>query len=54
MSDPGKSYRTHKEVQTKRQTADPILLLKNRVLEHNLLTENDIAVSLRVLEMINS
>lgn len=42
MSDPGTSYRTRDEVQGVRQSRDPITLFKERIIENNLVTADEI------------
>ena len=42
MSDPGTSYRTRDEVQQVRKNRDPLLLLKTKLIESGLLTEDEI------------
>eukprot|EP00343_Euplotes_focardii_P009072 CAMPEP_0205828642 /NCGR_PEP_ID=MMETSP0206-20130828/35768_1 /ASSEMBLY_ACC=CAM_ASM_000279 /TAXON_ID=36767 /ORGANISM="Euplotes focardii, Strain TN1" /LENGTH=343 /DNA_ID=CAMNT_0053130669 /DNA_START=151 /DNA_END=1182 /DNA_ORIENTATION=+ len=42
MSDPGVTYRTREEVNDYRKTQDPILLVKNWILEHSIATEKDL------------
>jgi len=42
MSDPGTSYRTRDEVQEVRKLRDPINQFKNTILEHNLVTPEDL------------
>ena len=42
MSDPGITYRTRAEVNEYRKTQDPILLVKNWILEHSIATEKDL------------
>jgi len=42
MSDPGISYRTREEVAEVRKTTDPILQLRNIILENKVATENDL------------
>ncbi len=39
MSDPGITYRTREEVNEYRKTKDPILVVKNLILEHSVATE---------------
>lgn len=46
MSDPGTSYRTREEVQEVRQTRDPITGFKERVLNSNLITQEEMKVNL--------
>ncbi|VDH94394.1 pyruvate dehydrogenase E1 component alpha subunit [Mytilus galloprovincialis] len=41
MSDPGTSYRTREEIQEVRQTRDPITSFKQKLLETNLVTEDE-------------
>lgn len=45
MSDPGTSYRTREEVQEVRQTRDPLTSFKERILNANLITADEIKVS---------
>lgn len=45
MSDPGTSYRTREEIQEVRQTKDPITGFKERILNANLITQEEIKVS---------
>lgn len=45
MSDPGSSYRTRDEVQQMRETRDPILIFKSKLLNSNLITSDEIKVS---------
>lgn len=42
MSDPGTSYRSRDEVQGVRQSRDPITLFKERIIENNLVTADEI------------
>ena len=42
MSDPGITYRNRDEVSNVRKTKDPILLLKNRILENEVATEKEL------------
>ncbi|CAC5358928.1 PDHA [Mytilus coruscus] len=42
MSDPGTSYRTREEIQEVRQTRDPITSFKQKLLESNLVTEDEL------------
>ena len=42
MSDPGTSYRTRDEVQSVRKNRDPLLLLKTKLVENGLLTEDEV------------
>lgn len=42
MSDPGTTYRTREEIQQMRSTNDPITGLKQRLLEHNAVTESEL------------
>lgn len=44
MSDPGTSYRTREEIQEVRQTRDPITGFKERILNANLITPEEIKV----------
>lgn len=46
MSDPGTSYRTREEIQEVRQTRDPITGFKERILNANLVTQEELKVSL--------
>lgn len=46
MSDPGTSYRTREEIQEVRQTRDPITGFKERILNANLATPEEIKVCL--------
>lgn len=42
MSDPGTSYRSRDEVQEVRQTRDPITLFKQRIIDSELLTAEEL------------
>merc|ERR1719228_736117 len=42
MSDPGTSYRTRDEIQEVRQTRDPIMLLKEKILSNDLGTADEL------------
>lgn len=42
MSDPGLTYRTREEVAEIRKTTDPILQLRNIILDNRVATENDL------------
>lgn len=42
MSDPGTSYRTRDEIQEVRQTRDPIMLFKERILSADLVTADEL------------
>lgn len=44
MSDPGTSYRTRDEVQTVRQTRDPITSFKDKILSTDLVTADELKV----------
>lgn len=44
MSDPGTSYRTREEIQEVRQTRDPITSFKERILNSNLVTADELKV----------
>lgn len=44
MSDPGTSYRTRDEIQEVRQTRDPIMLFKERILSADLVTADELKV----------
>lgn len=44
MSDPGTSYRTRDEIQEVRQTRDPIMLFKERILSADLVTAEELKV----------
>lgn len=46
MSDPGTSYRTRDEIQEVRQTRDPITSFKEKIIQSNLVTPEEIKVSL--------
>lgn len=46
MSDPGTSYRTREEVQDVRQTRDPIMSFKEKVLTAGLVTADELKVRL--------
>lgn len=52
MSDPGTSYRTREEVQEVRQTRDPITSFKEKIISHNLVTAEEIKVSVLFLWVI--
>lgn len=43
MSDPGITYRNKKEIQDIRENKDPIMLLKNLIIDNNILSEDQIA-----------
>lgn len=45
MSDPGTSYRTRDEVQEVRQTRDPITSFKEKILNAELVTSDELKVS---------
>lgn len=45
MSDPGTSYRTRDEVQEVRQTRDPITSFREKILNNNLATAEELKVS---------
>ncbi|KAF2360168.1 Dehydrogenase E1 component [Trinorchestia longiramus] len=42
MSDPGTSYRTREEIQEVRQTRDPIMLWRDKIIQANLATTEEI------------
>jgi pyruvate dehydrogenase E1 component alpha subunit len=42
MSDPGTTYRTREEVQTTRETRDPLLLLQKKIIESGIATEEQL------------
>merc|ERR1719231_138057 len=42
MSDPGNTYRTKDDVSKVRQTKDPIAFVKNTILEHSFLSEQEV------------
>ncbi|GAB0096744.1 Pyruvate dehydrogenase E1 component subunit alpha [Sergentomyia squamirostris] len=42
MSDPGTSYRTRDEIQEVRQTRDPIMLFKDKIIESKLVSEDEL------------
>ncbi|XP_065190161.1 probable pyruvate dehydrogenase E1 component subunit alpha, mitochondrial [Sycon ciliatum] len=44
MSDPGTSYRTRDEVQEMRKNRDPIMLLKDKMIDSELCTEDEVKV----------
>lgn len=44
MSDPGTSYRTREEIQEVRQSRDPITHFKERIVEANLATADELKV----------
>lgn len=44
MSDPGTSYRTREEIQEVRQTRDPLTSFKERILNSNLVTADELKV----------
>src|SRR5690606_31744385 len=46
MSDPGITYRTREEVDAVRASRDPINLLKQKILDNNLLSEDAFSVPL--------
>lgn len=41
MSDPGSTYRTRSEVQEMRETRDPILIFKTKLIKSNLLNDEE-------------
>jgi pyruvate dehydrogenase E1 component alpha subunit len=43
MSDPGTSYRTRDDVKKVRETRDPITLLKNKIIDNKIATEEELA-----------
>jgi len=43
MSDPGITYRTREEVDNVRNNQDPIILLRRRIIEHELLSEDEVS-----------
>lgn len=45
MSDPGTSYRTRDEIQEVRQTRDPITLFKEKIIDAELATPDELKVS---------
>lgn len=45
MSDPGTSYRTREEIQEVRQTRDPLTSFKERILNANLVTADELKVN---------
>ena len=45
MSDPGVTYRQKAEIDEYRKSKDPIQLVKGMILEHKVLSEDDIKVS---------
>lgn len=47
MSDPGTSYRTRDEIQIVRQTKDPITSFKEKILNSELATLDDLKVNFR-------
>lgn len=48
MSDPGTSYRTREEIQEVRQSRDPITHFKDKIIDANLVTADELKVSLRL------
>lgn len=55
MSDPGVTYRQKAEIDEYRKSKDPIQLMRNMILEHKVLSEDDIKVrSLIMLKLISS
>lgn len=44
MSDPGTSYRTREEIQEVRQTRDPIMLFKEKIVSSGLVTAEELKV----------
>lgn len=42
MSDPGSTYRSRDEVSEVRKTKDPIMLMKNHILDHNVASEKEL------------
>lgn len=53
MSDPGTSYRTRDEVQEVRQTRDPITSFREKILNNELATAEELKVSLFCFEVDN-
>lgn len=45
MSDPGTSYRTREEIQEVRQSRDPITQFRERMIESNLATADELKVT---------
>ncbi|KNC79320.1 pyruvate dehydrogenase E1 component subunit alpha, mitochondrial [Sphaeroforma arctica JP610] len=55
MSDPGTSYRTRDEVKKMRQGSDPIMGLKNRIIEAGMITEEEIkAIDKQAKEQVDA
>lgn len=46
MSDPGTSYRTRDEIQEVRQTRDPITSFREKILNADLVTQDELKVSI--------
>lgn len=46
MSDPGTSYRTRDEIQEIRSTRDPITIFKEKILNSNLATADELKVKI--------
>lgn len=53
MSDPGTSYRTRDEIQEVRATRDPITSLKEKILNNNLATAEELKVIHRLTDISN-
>ena len=51
MSDPGTSYRTREEIQEVRQTRDPLTSFKERILSVNLVTSDELKVSIIIISI---
>ena len=49
MSDPGTIYRTRDEVQLVRQTRDPITSFKEKIINSNLVTAEELKVKLLII-----
>lgn len=55
MSDPGTSYRSRDEVQGVRQSRDPITLFKDRIIENDLTTADEIkAIDAEIKKVVDA
>ena len=50
MSDPGTSYRTREEIQEVRQTRDPITSFKEKIMNANLATPEELKVCMSITQ----